>query len=387
VYPTLFYPAAITPSAATVVTLRSGEERVGIDMQLRPARAVRISGALTGPDGPVPNVAVRLVPAGGDEVTSIIETSAATTVSDAAGAFTLLGVTPGQYTLRVAKVPVSAASPNTTTTVIQAGNTTIMSSTSGTPASGPPPLPSGPTLWASVPIAVGNSDLSGIVVTLQSGARNSGRLEFDGVAEKPAVEQLQRMWVVIEPLTAPLAGGFQPMLNGRVDANGQFTTIGLVGGRYFVRGAGAPPEWTFKSAVLEGRDLADVPVDLVGSDISGVVMTFTDRPAELSGRVTGEDGNGDAGATVLIFPTDASAWSEYGMNPRRMRALRTTPAGAYTVRALPPGEYYAIAVPEELAGDWQDPRSLEALAGDAAIVRIDDGQKTSRDLRTKRVTR
>jgi hypothetical protein len=268
VYPTMFYPAGATPSAATVVTLRSGEERVGIDMQLRPARAVRVSGTLTGPEGPVPNVAVRLAPAGAEEVTSLTEMNTAATVSDATGAFTLLGVPSGQYTLRVAKVPVPRPSPTNAapTTIIQTpGSMTIVSGSVGGVGSLPPPLPSGPTLWASVPIAVGNRNVSGVAISLQAGARISGRLEFDGVAERPDAEQLQRMSIVIEPAGAPMPGvAASMMLTGRADPGGRFTTVGLVGGRYFVRVGGGPPGWTFKSATFEGRDLADTPLDLAG---------------------------------------------------------------------------------------------------------------------------
>ena len=45
IYPTTYYPAAASAGQAAVITLRSGEERSGIDLQVRPVRGVRVSGS------------------------------------------------------------------------------------------------------------------------------------------------------------------------------------------------------------------------------------------------------------------------------------------------------------------------------------------------------
>lgn len=72
-----------------------------------------------------------------------------------------------------------------------------------------------------------------------------------------------------------------------------------------------------------------------------------------------------------------------GLNPRRMRSVRASKTGAYKALGLPAGEYYAAAVPDETATDWQDPRILTSLARDATRVRLDDGQRKTQDLRTQ----
>ncbi len=66
-YSTMFYPAASTPTEATVVKLASGEERTGLDFQMKLRRTLMVSGTVTGPDGPVKNVGVKLLPAGAAE--------------------------------------------------------------------------------------------------------------------------------------------------------------------------------------------------------------------------------------------------------------------------------------------------------------------------------
>ena len=70
------------------------------------------------------------------------------------------------------------------------------------------------------------------------------------------------------------------------------------------------------------------------------------------------------------------------MNPRRVRAARSTPTGTYRATALPAGDYYVTAVPDEFVSEWQDPKVLEALAAQAQTVHLADGERKTVDLRT-----
>src|SRR5262249_7116286 len=63
VYPTTFFPGVTSPAGASVITIKSGEERSGVNFQLRPAPAVRVSGTVVGPSGPVGRLGVRLITA------------------------------------------------------------------------------------------------------------------------------------------------------------------------------------------------------------------------------------------------------------------------------------------------------------------------------------
>jgi hypothetical protein len=378
-YPTMFYPAAISSAQAGLVTLGSGEERTGIDLQIKPMPMSRVSGVVMGPDGPASTIAVRLIPAEAEASATEIDT--ASTVTDRNGQFTLLGVPPGQYVLRITKVP-RPSTPARDMTIVQSG-TGVMIGTIGDPLAGPPPIPTDPTLWAVQPIAVGRSDVSGVTVSLRTGLRVTGRVEFDGTKEKPTAQMLGRLPVTIDPIEGRSSSPF--ISPGRIDAaTSQFTTYGLPGGRYFVRIPGAPPGWTFKSAMYQGRDVSDVPLDLDSSDITGVVISFTDQPTELSGTAQTARG-GDPDATILVFASDNTGWVNTGLNPRRMRSVRTGANGAYKIAGLPPGSYYVAAVPDEFAGDWQDPKFLETLARGAAQVTLDDGEKKTQNVRTTQV--
>ena len=261
----------------------------------------------------------------------------------------------------------------------------MMTMGSFTPNPELPSVPTEPTLWASLPIAVGDADVSGVNVLLRTGIKVSGRVEFEGAAEKPPPDQLSRIPVLVEPLDGQLDRWSTPP--GRIDAKGQFTTYGVAAGRYYIR-IGAPPAgWTFKGAFLGERDVSDDPLELDSTDVADVVITFTDRPASLAGTVQQAERSARDGVAVVVFPADSKSWLDSGSNSRRMRKVAVSETGAYDVPALPAGAYYVAAVSETAAADWRDPAFLEQLAPGAAHVQIDNGEKATQSLRLQEVRR
>jgi hypothetical protein len=386
-YQTQFYPATTASARATVLTVGSGEERAGIDFQLKGIRTQKIAGRVTGPDGPAQHTQMSLVPSDSDGLVSPIE--AATTMSDGTGAFSFPAVPPGQYTLKVVRPPAMnfrGVPEEVTVTTSGGGGTMVVSRAITATMAGPgqvPPLPSDPTLWAEVPVTVANADLADVMVALRPGARVRGAVQFNGTAEKPTPDKLQAISVSLEvadgrPLTQ------MPFLRGRVENTGQFSTVTVPSGRYFLRVGGVPQGWSFRGAMLGGRDLADTPLEIEGTDIGGVTLVFTDRLSEISGSVTGANGSADGTATVLVFPTDRDGWTHYGTSPRRLRNARVDKTGAFSVGNLPAGEYYVAAVREASATDWQNVKFLEALAPEARRVQLGEGQKSSQSLRVVR---
>jgi hypothetical protein len=154
---------------------------------------------------------------------------------------------------------------------------------------------------------------------------------------------------------------------------GVFATV-AAGGRYIAR----PYElngWFVQSVTWGDEDLTDRAFDLV-SDMTGLVVTFTDRALRVTGTVKDARGAIAPRATVLAFPTDPARWTGYGSSPRDIRSVPTTRAGTYTFQNLPAGEYDLIAVAGAEPDAWTDPRMLEALANQATRLTIDGTETT-----------
>jgi len=344
------------------------------------------------------SVAVRLVPGGTDDPSTDAGFETATTTTTASGAFMFLAVPPGQYTVSVLRIPpATAASPASRPEInmIQNGSggmaSSIGSMTMDMMMPAAPAIPTAPTLWAMLPVSVGEADVVGMAVPLRAGFRISGRLAFDGTGTPPAISQFRRIPVLIDRAganggvpgaAAALSGGRGD--GGQFDDTGRFSTYGLVPGKYFVRVPFSVAGWTLKSATLGGRDLADVPLTIENSDVSGIVLTFSDRVAELSGSVQNDQGRPDAEASVLVFPSDSSSWIDFGSSPRRIRSVHTGKDGRYKIPCLPPGDYLAAALRGDAATDWQNPTFLEAVSRAATRITIADGEKKAQDLRTSR---
>jgi hypothetical protein len=378
VYPSVFYPASSLPSQATVISLASGQQRSGVDFALVPVRTSRVAGELLGPNGPEAHTAMQLVPAGAEEMQRDYDFVTASTYSDATGRFTFLGVPAGQYQVRALKVPPRPESTSTFTSVIQTGSGSIMS---GGGASAPAPISDEPTLWASMPVSVGQSDVTDLPVMMRAGARLSGSLVFEGNAQKPTADRLVMINIQLSSADGRSTSTNQVTLaRGVVNESGQFKTYQQPPGRYTLRVLGLIPGWTLKGAVVNGVDIADAPLTLGSEDVTGVVMTFTDTPAVLSGTVRAAQGAGEPTAAVLIFPANPREWVDFGMTPRKLRLARPSLTGVYEVSGLPAGDYLVVAVEAERAVDWQTPAVLKTLAADATRVTLADAEKRSIDL-------
>jgi hypothetical protein len=82
---------------------------------------------------------------------------------------------------------------------------------------------------------------------------------------------------------------------GQFDDKGQLSTYQLPPLRYYLRIENPPPGWTLKSAMVGGRDITNVPLSLE-RDVTDLVITFTDRPASLSGPVNTPQSQPDSSA-------------------------------------------------------------------------------------------
>jgi len=419
-YAPVYYPGTTSASGATTVTLGVGEERPGVDFQLQLVQTSKIEGTVTSADGIVPQgtqvslVAVDRGPGGG--------LGANISRVAAGGRFTFSNVTPGEYTLQ-ARAAIRDQTGAAADTQLGRGGR------------GGPGGPGGAilqVLWASTTVSASGQDVSGVNLNLQPGMTISGRVEFQG-AQPPA--DLARVRVSV---TARGSQGFEMGATppAQSDASGRFTLTGVAPGQYTLsaaflnaapalaagtagrgaiggvaaggrgaaaggsgaagaattagrgattagRGAAATAQstgqWTLKSAMVNGRDVLDFPLDVAPSqDLTGVLLTFSDKSQELRGTIQDTTGRPTADYTIIIFPSDKRFWV-----PQARRIVSTRPGtdGTFSFRSLPAGDYRLTAVTDVEPGEWYDPDFLGQLSGASIPIAIAEGEKKQQDIR------
>ena len=349
-YPTRYFAAGRTADEATLLSLGVGDERLGLDLILNPVPAYGIAGTVKGPDGPE---AVSLSLTNISESTSrTTPAEAAITFSDTDGRFLFPAVPAGEYRLQVAAVPERIR-----------GDTG----------------PIRPSLWLSAPISVGTTDVTDVALTLQHGFQATGRVDFE--SDAPRSPDLVRRTT----LTVESADGrtLTPASITRIAIrpDGSFSTSRLPEGSYFIRVNGSPPGWFLTGIRLAGRDVSKVPL-LLNRDLSQILVTFRDRGSELTGSVRNDAGLSDSDTTVAVFPTDGASWVDYGQTPPYIRSVRASSDGNYRILGLLSGDYFVVAVPEETAINWQDTKTLRALARLASRITVAENEMKVLNLRT-----
>ena len=367
-YLTQYHPAASTPLEAAVFTLASGEARGGVDIRMPLVATAKVSGTVIGPDGPLPNVAVRLLNAteadSGDVLNDVARSATA-----ANGTFQMFGVPAGQYVikvLRLARQPLPPAIANNPQLAAMMGG--------GGPISPSDAL----TLFADVPLSV-ERDVADLTITLSTGATVSGRVEFVGTAALPPMTG-------VNVTLNPVSGAALSMRPTPVGEDGRFTTPGSPSGKYFVNATGRTPGWFAKAAMVNGIDALDQPFELTTENIGNVVVTFTDRQANVTGTVTGV-GNTPAEGTVVIFPAAYREWIAKGMSPRLMRNIRTQQKGSFTINGLPGRDYLIVALADDQVPDVLNPTVYEALARAATSLTLSDGDTRTVSIKIAQVVR
>jgi hypothetical protein len=229
--------------------------------------------------------------------------------------------------------------------------------------------------WASTDVALGMTNLGGIALTLGPGALVQGRVTFerDGL-EQPVPANITGMSIAVEALDSGTSG-----MVTDVKPDGSFSMSVLSGEplrlRVFPRGLDSA--WAVRSALLPtGADWLDAPVTIDGTTVLTVAMTT--RRSELSGTIGTASGTAVPDLFVIAFSTDRRFW---GTEARRIQAVRPAADGVFSIRDLPPGEYFLGALVDVDNGDWLRPGFLDSIASVAVKVTIAEGAKTVQDIR------
>jgi hypothetical protein len=363
-YAPVYYPGTPDASASAPVTVRSGEERTGVDFSIPFVSTSKVEGVITRADGQSVQGTIIMLFSNSRVSSPFLESPLGNrAVVGADGKFVFRSVRPGQYTLTAR----------------------ASSRPAGPPAPGARPAPPVVDLWALVDVTVSGGDVSGLAATLEPGMTVSGRIVFDGKVLTPP-EDLSRVSVSLR--VPPSATGVTlGVPTGQANPDGTFTFHGVTPGRYLITAtAGSLPGtapgsgWQVKSATLRGRELVDVPIEIRPSeDLTDLVVTFTDQSSEVSGAMLDNTGRPVSEYYVFLFSTDKAQWFQ---GSRRMRQpTRPASDGKYRLTGLPPGEYYVAALTDFEPTDIYDATFLEQLIAASFKITLAEGEKKVQDLK------
>ncbi len=342
----VFYPGVATQAGASMVTLKAGEEHGGVDILLDVVPTARIVGTVVSPSGELPpGLQVNVI--AHDTIPGVPFSGFGSASVNASGRFNSGGLPPGDYTVTVR--------------------------VSGAGGRGGPPAAGAAALFGMTTIAMSGSDVD-TTVTLESGVAVSGRLVFEGNTLKPPAD-LTKIRVSLTAVRSKIPSLGVPAVNA--DAAGAFTFPGVTPGRYRLTAVGTGG-WQVKSAVVDGRDTLDTPIDIGRGDVRDAAITFTDLVSEISGDLLDTAGHPAPGYFIIVFPVDQTYWVPQS---RRIQSTRPASDGKFRVQNLPPGEYFISAVTDVEQGEWYDPSFLAQLVGASTKLTLTEGEKKVQSLR------
>ena len=347
-YAPVFYPGTTVAVDATAVHVEAGEERSAIDFSAQLVPLAEVSGTVIPPDGQtIAGLQINIALTARSQPSSLVVSRPIPIAAD--GRFTTSGVAPGQYSLM---------------------------------ARATPPLSGAVGWWASTQLSIDGRSLSGLSLSLEPGVTVTGRVVFDG-ASPPAAGAIG-VSVRFTP-----AGETQSVDNVRITSTtseGTFTLAGLVPGDYslstsLIARSAPVATWTFKSVSVAGRDFTDVPLTVAsGKAVEGVVITFTDRPSEITGVFRDAQNQPASEHFIVAFPINRALWSA---NSNRIRLARPGTDGHYLITGLQAGDYFVAATTDATPDDLAAELFLSQLAESAVKITLAEGQTKTQDLRIK----
>ena len=350
--PTL-YPGVSEAAAATPVELGTGQERTDIDFVLQFVSVATIRGVVTGPDGTV----VRGAPVVRQATPSspLLPAERAAVVTDAQGRFTMVNVAPGTYIVSAMTIPVPQR-------VLD----------SGVVAQPAPPAGSVP-LFGQAKASIGAGGVLELAIRMEPASALTGSVMAKGAARAEGAR------VGLTPTAGPAV---LRTTSGTVDADHRFSIEGVLPGSYRLTISGLPRGTAVLSATIGDVDVLDVPFEVqAGTALPTVVVTITDMPATLAGRLVDGAGAPVSSLYVMAFSTNAAHWHA---GSRRIGAMRAGVDGSYLFDTLPPGEYFVCALTEFDATLQNEPAFLQELIPASVRITIAEGQTIRQDLRIGR---
>lgn len=339
----VYYPGTLRASDSAPIVVQAGDDRQGVDFRFERAQSGRIEGSVATSDGsPTTGLVVEISTAPRSPLSRFSSMGIGPD-----GNFGISGMAPGSY-LAIAR--------------------------------GRGPMAN---QFAAATVEVAGGDVARVVLTMRPAPALNGRLVFEG-ASAPAVNG-RRI-----PIQALTPNASIPS-SSPTDAAGAFTIPAVLPGRYLIGGPlyfGASTDsvtWTLQSVVADGRDITDLPLEIVDAAPKEIVVTYGDRFQELTGRLINSSGAAVPDFTVIAFPANKAYWIP---NSRRIVIARPGTNGEFMLSGpglatLPAGDYLLAAVTDIDRTEQYDPAFLATLVASAVPVTLKPGAKTVQNLQIR----
>ena len=336
-----YYPGTVSAAEAQTISVGVGEER-SVQFAMVAARLSRISGTVMNSEGaPAAGAQVMVTTRQGNGGSS---SGGGRVAAD--GTFSVSGIAPGEHSIDVRP-------------------------------QGRPGQNGGE--FASVPVTVSGSDITGLRIVTGKGATVRGHVVFEGTSPRSNPNRsapLRVMATPADPTNRMTFFGGDPRTNGVVDENGNFELAMGTGSVFFI--VTTPQSWVTKSITLDGNDITDEPFDSTGKPtVAGLVIRLTDKLTQVSGRVNDGRGQLVRDYVVVIQPAEAK---DPLMAGRLTRTARPDTNGRFEARGMRPGRYIATAIDGIEQGRQFSPEFREQLRRGAREFSLREGETVALDL-------
>lgn len=344
-YAPVYFPGTTRAIDALSIAVATGEERLNVDFKLDMVQTARVEGTVMTSDGQLITAgSVMLATAG----LNLLRTATSTRIMPD-GRFAFPNVMPATY---------AVVSPG-----------------------------SGPTAgqYAQAIVEVAGADVLGVQLTMRPMLAFSGSLAFRGAAPAPALAGRR---VPLRAMATGISGAPSPSMMP-TDQNGRFNVTNVFPGSYVIGGplAFGPTTdsvtWALESVIVDGRDVTDRPINITADTVpKDLVITFSDRFQELSGRLSRSTGEPAPENTIIVFPEDKAYWLS---GSRRIVTARPGTDGRFTLSGpgpttLPAGKYLLAAVTDVGRDEQFDPAFLSTLVPASVPITLQPGEKKVQDL-------
>jgi len=337
-YATTYYPGTANPSEEQFVSVRTAQERTGVDFSLVRTKMARIAGQAFDAEGQPVTGGIALSPSRRSGLVAPIATGARV---ERDGSFEFTNVPTGEYLLQISRHRNGSWNEGET---------------------------------ASVLVTVTDADVIGLEVHLSPGSTIAGRIvvEGGGTAEPGEIEISP---IVLDADLSPTFSGGPSRALIREDL--RFELAGLQGPRR-LRLVRAPAGYALRAILVNGSDVTDavLPFGRPNQSLEDVEVVLTNRVSEIAGTVVDARGRPATNALAIAFAVDSSL--RYARS-RFIAAATCDRDARFHIEGLPPGDYYLASIDRrqvaDLHGEIENLDFLESLVPGSQRVALADGQR------------